>query len=266
MQEENRRLIDEALDFEAVKNTFRLTREFIVLNKNFTFMAMGIFILLNVLGMIPLLSLIFSLLATVFGIVIQIHVGRTFYATENIETYVDEINNSRVDEVAKRYAQTAFGVYLGWTLLIILILFVLSLTAITTGLVNKNMNENDLIMAFAGLGLPLILAALIFSYVQPLVYSNIILSNSLGEGFKAVFSIFSKDVWSSALQKSYFSYIAKVGLLTMAIILLLGVMVALLSSIPIIGGFSMMFILGAIYLLMVFISISSMMARRIVEE
>ncbi|CAA6813151.1 MAG: Unknown protein [uncultured Sulfurovum sp.] len=266
MQEENRRLIDEALDFEPVKNTFRLAREFIVLNKNFTFMAMGIFIVLNLFGMIPVIAFIFTVLAAVFGIVIQMQVGRTFYGTDNIETYVDEINNSRVDEVVKRYAQTAFGVYLGWALLIILILFILGFIAATTGVVKENMSENDVIMAFAGFGLPLILVALIFSYVQPLVHSNIVLSNSFREGLKAVFTVFSKDVWLSALQKSYFSYIAKVGLLTMALIFLAGLIVALLSTIPVIGGFAMIFIFVMLYFLMVLMSITSMMARRIVEE
>ena len=114
MQESNRRLIDEALDFEPVKNTFRLAWEFIVLNKRFTLIAMGVFIVLNLIGSIPVLSLIFTVFAAVFGIVIQIHSGRTFYATQNIETYVQEIKDSRVEEITSKHLRTGLGIYLGW--------------------------------------------------------------------------------------------------------------------------------------------------------
>ncbi|HHH55041.1 MAG TPA: hypothetical protein ENK91_15365, partial [Bacteroidetes bacterium] len=108
----NRRLIDEALLDTPIENTLRLAWEFIKLNKKFTFTAMGIFVVLNLLGAIPLLSLVFAVLAAVFGISIQMHVGRTFYGTENIETYIEEIEESRIDNVLTQYSSTAFGVYL----------------------------------------------------------------------------------------------------------------------------------------------------------
>ncbi|CAA6804037.1 MAG: Unknown protein [uncultured Sulfurovum sp.] len=266
MQEENRRLIDEALEFEPVKNTFRLAWEFIRLNKNFTLTAMSVFVVLNLFAMLPIISLIFSLFTAVFAIAIQMHVGRTLYTTKDIENYVDEVHTSRIDKILTSYVKTAFGVYLGWMIVIVLFVLIFSILGVTTGVFKEGMNESDVIRAFAGLGLPLTLVGLAFSYVQPLVHSNIVLANSLGEGFKAVFSFFTKDVWSSAMKKNYFVYMTKVGLLASLFLFLVGLMVVLFSMIPVIGGFSIILIFMGMYLFMVFMSIISMMARRMIEE
>ena len=59
------RLIDEALASEPIRNTFRLGWEFITLNQKFTLTAIVIFILLNILGMIPMIALIFMVLSAV---------------------------------------------------------------------------------------------------------------------------------------------------------------------------------------------------------
>lgn len=265
MQEENRRLIDEALDFEPVKNTFRLAWEFIILNKNFTLMAMGAFVLLNFLGTLPVIGFILTVFAAAFGIVMQMHVGRTLYGTANIETYVDEIQKSSIKEALSNYLQTAFGIYLSWLVFMLLIIFSFSLLGITTGVFTEDMNENDIVNAFSDLGLPLVIFALLFSYLQPLVHSNIVLSNSGGEGFKAVFTIFTKDVWSSAMQKPYFFYVVKVALIILVLLVLVGVIFFALLH-PLLGAFSAFFIFMSMYIFMVIMSVTSMMARRIVEE
>ncbi|HHD82291.1 MAG TPA: hypothetical protein ENK82_09290 [Campylobacterales bacterium] len=262
----SRRLIDEALVDTPIENTLRLAWEFIKLNKKFTFTAMGIFVVLNLFGAIPLLSLVFAVLAAVFTISIQMHVGRTFYGTENIETYIKEIEESRIDNILTQYSSTAFGVYLGWFVLIFIMAFLLALFGVGSGLLNQNMSQQDMLMALASLGLPLLLFVLVLSYVQPLVYSNIILANSFGEGFKAVFTIFSKDVWSSAMQKIYFAYVAKIGLLIMAAVLLAVFAVGLFTMIPFLGLLASIAMLMGMYVFVVLMAVMSMVARRMVEE
>lgn len=266
MQENNRRLIDEALMNEPIKNTFRLAWEFITLNKNFTAIAMGIFIALNLFATIPLIAFIFMVFAAALGIAIQMHVGRIFYGAKDIGTYVEEIKSSRIDEILSRYMRTAFGVYVGWWVLILLLLFILGFVGAIGGVFHENMNESDVLVAVAGLGLPLILVAFAFSYVQPLVNSNIVLSNSFAEGFKAVFTLFSRDVWSSALGKDYLSYVLKVGLVLMAIIFSIGLVLTFLAMLPVIGLIGNLLLSVLMYIFMVFMSVMSMMARRIVEE
>ena len=263
MQEDNLRLIDEASQSEAVKNTFRLGLEFIKLNQTFTLTVMGILIFLNFLGMIPLISLIASMLAGVFGIALQIYAGRAFYEAKDITSYVAFIQKSRVDdESLRRHISTAFGAYMGWVVLIFIFVFIASIVAISSGLVSENMSQSDVLLAFASISFPLILVALILSYVQPLVHSNIVLANDFPEGFKAVFTIFSKDVWSSAMQKSYFSYVAVLGLFIMLFMIPVAIVFATLGT----GMILNILLVIVSYIVMIIMSIGAMMARRIVEE
>jgi len=263
MQEDNTRLIDEASDFEPVKNTFRLGWEFIHLNQTFTLTVMAILILLNLLGMIPLISLITAMFAGILGMALQIYAGRAVYESNEITDYVELIKNSRIDsEEIKGHFSTAFGAYMGWVVLLIAFVFMASIMAVSSGLINENMNEADVLMAFASIGLPLVLVALILSYVQPLVHSNIVFANGFSEGFKAVFTLFSKDVWSSAMQKSYFTYVSVFGLVIMGILIPFIALFAIM-------GMGVVLNIGLViisYMLMIIMSIAAMFARRIVEE
>jgi len=263
MHKENKRLIDEASEFEPVKNTFRLGWEFIRLNQTFTLTILAILIVLNLLGMIPLLSLITPMLAGILGIALQIYAGRAVYASHNITDYVQLIEESHIDsEEIKGHFRTAFGAYMGWVILLFAFMFFASIVAVSFGLINEKMSEADVLMAFASVGLPLTLVALVLSYVQPLVHSNIVLSNGFLEGFKAVFTLFSKDVWSSAMQKSYFSYVSIFGLVIMGILI---PFVALFTAVGIGVILNIVLIIGS-YMLMIIISIAAMFARRVVEE
>ncbi len=262
MQEENTRLIDEASQSEAVKNTFRLGWEFIKLNQTFTVTVLGVLIVLNFLGMIPVISLIASMLAGVLGIALQIYAGRAVYESDDITNYIDVIQKSDIKEVWSRHSAPAFGAYIGWVILLLIFVFTASILAISSGFINENMNEADVLMAFASIGLPLVLVALILSYVQPLVHSNIVLSNSFQEAFKAVFTIFSKDVWSSAMQKSYFFYVIIFGL----VIMLCVVPIAIVFSVLGMGIVFNLLLVIVSYVLMIIMSVAAMMARRIVEE
>ena len=263
MQEENRRLIDEASEFKPVKNTFRLAWEFIRLNQTFTLTVLAILILLNLLGVIPLLSLIAPMLAGVFGMTLQIYAGRAVYESKEITDYVELIQNSHINsEKLKGHFSTAFGAYMGWVVLLLALLFAAIIMAISSGIINEKMNETDMLMALASIRLPLVLVALVLSYVQPLVHSNIVLSNSFSEGFKAVFTLFSKDVWSSAMQKSYFAYVSIFGLVIIGILI---PFVALFASVGMGVVLNIVFIIVS-YMFMVMMSIAAMVARRVVEE
>jgi hypothetical protein len=266
MQENNRRLIDEAIESEAVKNSFRLAREFIMLNKKFTLIAMAIFIVLNIFGAVPLLGIVFAVLAGIFAISIQIHVGRTLYGTDNIETYVNQIDESYVNEVLSRHMSTALGVYMGWLIFMVLIFFLLGLFLSFSGAVTQNMSEEQMLMVIGQYSMPIIIIVLLMSYVQPLVHSNIILANSFTEGLKAVFTIFSKDVWRSAMQKIYFVYIAKVGILISLVLLVTIAIVVAIAMTPGFGILLTILMLALMYLFMIFMSLVAMMARRMVEE
>ena len=266
-EEQNRgfRLIDEAVASEPIKNSFRLGWEFITLNQKFTLTALVLFILLNILGMIPVIALIFMVLSAIFSLAVQIHVGRTLYVTDSIKTYVDEIEDSSVEAILNRHTATAFGAYLGWITLFVILIVLLTTVGSSMGIINENMSEANLINALLLLWFPLLFVALVFSYIQPLVQSNIVLSNSFQEGFKAVFTIFSIDLWRLSLQKSYFKYVASFGTVIILLLFILAFIIGMITSLTGLAIVGNVFLMVLMYVFMIFMVVGSMMARRVVE-
>lgn len=270
MQEENvehreRRLIDEALASEPIKNTFRLAWEFIQINQKFTFTLMGTFITLHILGVIPILSLLFGVFAGVFGFAIQIYVGKLFYSTRDIGTYVEKIEKSKIDEVSYTSIAPAFGAYLGlWTFLFILF-FLFGVLASSMGLINEGMNEHDLMRVILSLAFPLSLVLLTILYVQPLIQANIALAKNFNEGFKAIFSIFSSKLWKKVLNKAYFVYVVLLGIIVFFSFFILLIFLNTIANITGLAFFTNIILLGFAYIVMIIMGIGAMMAKRIVE-
>ena len=261
----DRWLIDEALSSEPIKNTFRLGWEFIKLNQTFTLTAIVMLIVLNLFGMIPIVSLIFMVLSAVFGLVIQIHVGKTFYESQDIKSYIHEIKESSIDKVLTRHVATAFGAYMGWVILLLLLIFLFGVIGSSMGIINEHMNQANIVNAVVMLGLPMLLIALVLSYVQPLVQANIIMANGLQEGFKAVFTLFSVNLWRLAFQSSYFKYVAGFGLITILLLFFFAFIIGLLtnlSGLTIVGNILMVILM---YVFMIIMAVGSMMAKRLIE-
>jgi len=258
MNKNDIRLIDEAIGNESVKNTFRLGWEFIVLNKKFTAIAMVIVMILNLLGSLPTVGVLFLLMSGVFSMIIQIYIGKHLYGTDNIETLVNGINGATVKEAVQTHANTAWGAYVGWIFLMMFIMTIFSFFIASLGLEKEALVQMDL-LALLNLFSPLIIFILLLSYVQPLVQANIIMANNFQEALKAVFTLFSIPLWKSAFQKKYFVYIAKVeGIIMMAII-------AVMSLMYLLPPFSI-FLSIFLYIYIVMMSVSAVMAKRMVEE
>jgi len=259
------RLIDEALTSEPIKNTFRLGWEFIILNQKFTLTAMIIFVVLNLFGMIPIASLIFMVLSAVFGLAIQIHVGKTFYESQDIKSYIHEIKDSRIDKILTQHIATAFGAYMGWVILILFFLILFGFIGGSMGIINEHMSETDVFNVLFALGLPLLLIVLVFSYVQPLVQANIMMAKSFQEGFKAVFTLFSADVWRSSFHSSYFKYVAGFGLVSIGLLFIVAFILGIVTNLiglAIVGNMLMVILM---YIFMLIMAVGSMMAKRVVE-
>lgn len=263
MQKNNLRLIDEAISFEPIKNTFRLGWEFIILNKQFTLTLISVLILLTLLGYIPVIGFIFSLFSSAFALAIQIYVGRLVYETENIETFVSEINSAQGETLIQRYFAPAMGAYMGWMVLGIALVMIMGLMLKGMSISESTLNNSaELISVLSTVGLPLLLVVLLFSYVQPLVQANIIMANNFKEGFFAVMTIFSADVWRKSMQGAYFNYMVKLGILVLAMGFLFGFLFALVAVIPILNILVMLLF---VYVFMIIMSVAAMMAKRLVE-
>jgi len=260
MQENNMRLIDEAISFEPVKNTFRLGWEFVTLNKKFTLSVIVVLFVLSMLGSIPLVGFIFSVFSSAFALSVQIYAGRLVYETENIETFVDEVHNADGQKLIERHFAPALGAYMGW---MVIGLFLVGVIYLLLGSTDINVANNlELITLFSTVGLPLMLILLIFAYVQPLVQSNIVMANDFQEGFLAVFTIVSVDVWRLAIQGNYFKYISVYGIIVLLATILFVVLFSIFSVIPILNIF---ILIVFVYLFSIMMTVSAVMARRIVE-
>jgi hypothetical protein len=260
MQENNMRLIDEATSFEPVKNTFRLGWEFITLNKKFTLSAIVVLLVLSLMGSIPLVGFIFSVFSSAFALAVQIYAGRLVYETENIETFVDEIHSADGQKLIERYFAPALGAYMGWMVMALLFVGVVSLLI---GGTNINVvNNAELLSLLSTVGLPILFLLLVFAYVQPLVQSNIVMANDFKEGFLAVFTVFSADVWRSAMQGGYFKYVSVYGVIVLLLAILFSFIFSVFSAIPILNIFILIIF---VYLFSIMMTVSAVMARRIVE-
>jgi hypothetical protein len=258
MQENNRRLIDEAISAEPVKNTFRLGWEFVTLNKKFTLSAIVVLLVLSLLGTMPYVGFIFSVFFTAFALAIQIYAGRLLYETENIETFVDEVYKLDGQKLIERYFSPALGAYMGW--MTIAFLFV---GAISLFLGGTNITSNEELLALlTAIAIPILIISLLLAYVQPLVQSNIVMANDFKEGLLAVFTIFSKHVWSLAFKGSYFKYVSIYGLIIFLIAFLFSFVFSVFAIIPILNIFVLIVF---VYILSIIMTMSSVIARRIVE-
>ena len=266
MYTNNKSLVDEALIYEPIKNTFLLGWEWITVNKAFTATALGIYILFNLLGV--------SFLATIFTIMIQIYIGKIFYGSIGITEFVESIKTSTREKLVKDSFFPAFGAYLGWTLLMFIIAVLLLLLVLNqqdiSALELSNLQTPEAIEAnidilkpiLFSLAMPSFVLMLIVLYIKPLVEANIIMSQTFKEGFSAVFTIFSFELWKKAMRSDYFTYVLKLNLILIVLSLPLGLLVTLMG----LNILTYIVVFVFLYVINIIMAIGSMMLRRMIEQ
>ena len=257
------RLINEALASEPIKNTFRLGWEFITLNRKLTMTLLSTLILLGFLSMLPIVGVVFTVFSSVLSQSIQIYLGRLVYNSENIEAFVSDIEQVEGETIVKHHFSTAMGAYLGWMVIASIFLLLFGVVAGSMGVTESMIyDERALIGILFSMALPLIFIVMILSYLQPLVQSNVILSNGFNEGFLAVLTIFSPDLWKRAFQWSYFRYVSLFGILFLMMIFLFGMV---LSQVMQVAVLNILVMVMAFYVMSMILTVSSMMARSTIE-
>lgn len=274
MEDTQTRLIDEARR-EPVKNAFRLGLEFMDRNRTLAAMTMGLFFLLTLLEMIPLLGLVASVALGVFAQSVQIYVGRSFAEADNIEAFVNGAEQATFKTFLTRYQAPAFGAWLGWLVLsmLFMLLFIVFLGmsgAELSGLDEASLQNEEqlytLMAAIVGAGTPVLLLSLLLAYVYPIAQGRVIMSESFAEAFKAVFSIFTPSVWASAMRGAYFSYVFFFSLALIGIAILVFATMMLLMLIPFLGTvLIIVWMIFLIYVFMLVLGVANVMAREIAE-
>lgn len=277
MMEEIRagRLIDEALH-EPVKNAFRLGVEFMDRNRVLAAMTMGVFFVLSLLDAVPVIGMFTAVALGVFSQAVQIYVGRAFYGAEHIEAFVSEAEGTKLKTFLTRYAGPGFGAWFGWFVftMAFVMLFIVLLAAggADMAMLDEAALQEDpeaalaLLTAMMTAGLPLVIVALALAYVYPIAQGRVIMSETFGEAFKAVFSILTPSVWRAAMNKAYFGFVFYFSLALMGISFLIGVVMTLLILIPILGVIlAVVWMMFLVYVFMMILGIANVMAREIAE-
>lgn len=257
-----------------VKNAFRLGLEFMDRNRSLAAMTMGVLFVLTLLEMIPVLGFLATVAVGVFSQAAQIYVGRAFLSARDIEQYVSEAESTTLKPFLTRYRAPAFGAWLGWVTLSILFMMLFIVFLVVSGVDLSGLNEalQDETQVYARIApmlmsaLPVMLLAMLLMYVYPIAQGRVIVSDTFGEAFKAVFSIFTPSVWAASMKGAYFSYVFFFSLALMGIaILVMGTMM-LLALIPFLGMVLIfVWMIFLIYAFILVMGIANAMALAIAE-
>ena len=266
-----RRLIDEAR-INPVKNSIRLGWEFFLQNKMLAVVVLSAIVVLNFLSMIPLLGLLAMVAMGVVGQGVQIYIGRHFYQSHDIVAFAEGAKTIPPVDFLLRYKNQAFGGWLGWFLIGMLLMLIFAIIFIAGGGVmeiSETMSDEQAFRMMASMGgafIPVLLIVLVLSYVYPIAQGKVIMSENFGEAFRAVFTIFTPSVWQEAMKKEYFRFVFFFGLVLMGFSFVLGIVATLLMMIPFFG-WALLVIGGLLgyYVLMVVLSIVDVMALEIAE-
>jgi len=263
---QNSRLIDEALASEPIKNTFRLSWEFLSLNRQFTLTVMALLLILSLLGMtIPVVGAIFTVLSSALSISMQIYIGRLVYESQDIQQFVSEVKIAKGEDILKKFFSPSIGAYMGWMVLSLLFLVIIGFIAGVIGVPQINLeetmvlkNEKEIMEFLSVIAIPTLLLFLLFLLIQPLIQFKIIKADNFNQGFFAVMNFFSLKVWRRAFRWSYIRYVFAVfgiGMLYMIGVFLL-MTIPMVNYIAIILGF---------YVWMILLSVASVMVERVLE-
>jgi len=264
MQENNTRLIDEALSFEPIKNTFRLGWEFVTLNKKFTYISLAIAVGTHLLSYLDANIGFFLLLFYGFYMIaVQIEVGRLIHGTQNIETFVADVEAIDANKVIREHVERVIGAVIGWTLVYTGIMVLFAVAGFVIYALLGGAKE-----AIALTLIPAVAVFLLVAYMQPLIQAKIALSANIEEAMFSVFSIVKPELRMRAFNKTYFKYVASLLFVLLAIPFVLTTIhgMGFFSSIPFLNEVLMIFLPIAVYVATVIMAVGYMMAARMVEE
>jgi len=273
-EESAERLIDQAMA-NPIKNVFKIGWEAVIINKTTMIGAISILILLGLVGLVPQVGIPIAVISATLMVSAQIYIARVFENADDMHSFASDIEQITLNGLLRTHFMTALGSYFAW---VVLFLVPLVLTLLTMPQDIGTLNPES-IMHLAKNFIPFLIFILVILYVQPLVQYNIIKAEGFSSGFKAVFTLFSSALWSRAMSASYFSYIAKFGLVIFFLMFLFGMVLGLLASI---FGFPMeemakdmspifQMIIGSIntlftFLFMIIMSIFIMLAYKISQS
>jgi len=230
------------------KLAFSLAWEFIKGNWKLTIITIIIEIALMVLGFIPVIGVIFSLLVGLVVFNEQIYFGKLVLNIRDTEGIRQAAQKTELMDFLFKYFNISLGTYLG-SLIIFLILGILVFIPMSVG-ISTDIYGNPHINAIGILGFLVFAIVLsMLGYIYPAVMGEIIKSETFGEAFKKVFLLFNMTLWKKSFNKHYFvfTFLWFLIVLGMVIVSELLIMTVILLPVGMLGMYFMGLYNGAAF-------------------
>ncbi len=227
------------------KTAFDLAWNFFKGNYALNFAAMAILIVLNILGMIPILGILFIFAYSVFSLAIQVYFGKKMQNAVTPEDMAAVAAQTKIRDLFMEHVDVASGAFLAFLMLGIVFGLLFAIVAgMGAGMMHESMQmqsmgmhgeEQMTMMVMSGMGIGgflLLLIALFLAYFFPAVMGKVILADDFVSGFKNAFLIFSPSLWKSCFNKDYFLLILIWSIIIFVALLIIFALSATLILLP----------------------------------
>lgn len=224
----------------GLKLPLTLAWRFFVVNKPLSLLLLAVLFGLQLLGMIPLVGLLFSIAGTILSYAAMIYVSRLGGDSESPEAFEEAVKAIDLKILLAKYWQVAAGGWLGTVAVSFLLIAAVMVVGFATGgaaelmQVIQSTGEGNVAgwpqdAPAGGVVALLLIALLLFAcvtYLYPLVIGAIMVQEDFGGAFKAAFGIFSPALWAASFRGAYFLLI----LVASAVAFLASIVIALTAA------------------------------------
>ncbi len=227
------------------KTAFDVAWNFFKGNYALNFAAMAILIVLYILGMIPLLGILFIFAYSVFSLAIQVYFGKKMQSAATPQDMAEVAANTKIRDLLMEHIDVAAGAFLAYLILGIVFGLLFAIFAgMGAGMMHESMQmqgmgmhgeEQMAMIMMSGMGVGgfiVLLVVLFLAYFFPGVMGKVILADDFVGGFKNAFLIFSPTLWKSCFNKDYFLLILLWSIIIFVALILIFALSATLILLP----------------------------------
>ncbi len=211
----------------------------------------SVLLVLTILQALPLVGVIAAVLSSVILYSVAYWIVGEMMESGSAAQFKERIGAGGAKEMLLSYISPAFGFYLGFILVSILVIAATSLIFWLTGgeavfgMVQEQMGRPDatpqqtmeLYAKIVATSTPTLIFFLIissfFGYLWPLIYGYALLQRSFSDALNAVFMLFSPRFWSASFTGKYLKTVSLWMLLAIGATILIAVCAALVLLIPV---------------------------------
>ncbi len=214
-----------------------------------TLWAALIFVVIMVASAIPLIGLIASVAQGILFYSLGYWIVDRIKSSDSIAGFAEKIQTDSVGAMLTEKLAPATGFYVGFMIFSLLMSFMtlailwatggFSAITLTMQQSTAQMTPEQMQLFYAQIlsaSTPalafMLISALFFGYIWPLVYGYALLQKSFGDAFNAVFMLFSPRFWRAAFTGRYFVTVTLWTLVVLGVGLATGICMAVIFLIP----------------------------------